>query len=106
MPKKPHFFWCALAVFALSLCAWLIWRPGISIEPETCDKIKPGMTMKEVETILGGTPGFYGISGVQSVAPARKEGWRWVSRRWEIVVMLDENKRVKTANCYRVTPLD
>jgi hypothetical protein len=90
-----------LVLFALPGCA-----KTVRIDQETCDKIKPGMTLKEVEDIIGGPPGFYGVVGVQSEAPSSKDGWSWVSRRWEIVVHLNNNQKVMRAKCYRVRPLD
>jgi hypothetical protein len=97
-----------MALLALGLV--LVALPGcartVRIDQGTCDQIKPGMTLKEVEDILGGPPGFYGVTGVQSEAPPSKEGWSWVSRRWEIVVHLDGNQKVTSAKCYRVKPLN
>jgi hypothetical protein len=47
-----------LAVVVLAVSGWLLW-PRTGITPENAAKIRPGMTMAEVETLLGGPAGDY-----------------------------------------------
>jgi hypothetical protein len=93
----------ALAVLAGGVLFAL--RDRVHIDPETCAKIKPGMSLEEVKAILGGHPGFYGIEGAGSEAPPMKECWHWVSQEWDIQVVMDDHNKVKSAKCYRAWPI-
>jgi hypothetical protein len=42
----------ALVVGALFLTDWLLWEPGLT--EDNVRRIKPGMTLAEVEALLGG----------------------------------------------------
>jgi hypothetical protein len=42
----------ALVVGALLLTDWLLWEPGLT--EDNVRRIKPGMTLAEVEELLGG----------------------------------------------------
>jgi hypothetical protein len=43
----------ALVVGALFLTDWLLWQPGLT--EDNVRRIKPGMTLAEVEALLGGS---------------------------------------------------
>jgi len=51
-----------LAVSAGMFRHAMIERPSVRIDQATCDPILPGMTLAEVQKIIGGPDGWYGIS--------------------------------------------
>src|SRR5262245_46919035 len=80
----------------------------VRVDQETCDRILPGMTVAEVEEIIGGPAGWYdGITGYHSVDPVKRKGSfpRWVARTGEIVLDQDKDGRVTGARYYPVTVL-
>jgi hypothetical protein len=105
MPK--HWVLRLAGLIALAVLAGIPFalRQRVHIDPETCAKIKPGMSLEDVEAIIGGPQGFYGIVGAGSDAPPMKDCWNWVSREWEIQVVEDNYKKVKSAKCYRAWPI-
>jgi hypothetical protein len=58
---------CLPALVALAVAAWLLW-PSTAITRENAERIRPGMTLAEVEAILGGPPRD------ESTGPRIKEG--------------------------------
>jgi hypothetical protein len=84
------------AVLSVALvAAWLLW-PRTAITPENYEKIQAGMTLAEVEAILGGpardeTAGPPRTAMIQSVRPDRE----WNSDRVSIWVYLDAEGRVR-----------
>ena len=89
--------WLLLAVVACGLLAtgaYCLTRPRLSINEETCAKIRPGMTRAEVEGLIGGPPGDY------TTSPRLRGGCAmayeicdcWVSDEGEIVVEFDDGR--------------
>src|SRR5262245_159254 len=51
----------AVAVPAALLLTLYLLAPRLAIGPEGYDRIRPGMTLAEVEAAVGGPPGSYGV---------------------------------------------
>jgi hypothetical protein len=80
--------------------------PVVHVDQETCDRILPGMTVADVEKIIGGPAGWYdGIRGYNSQDPVHRKGYfpRWVARTGEIVLDLDEDDRITGARFYPIS---
>jgi hypothetical protein len=83
--------------------AWgyLLLRSGSPISQAGCDRINQGMTLAEVEVILGGPAGDYHASDrpvVVSLLPAPPPGLvnkAWIGNDGAVVVHLDQNDRVR-----------
>ena len=62
------------------------------------------MTVAEVQEIIGGPDGWYGIRRYHSKRPVKK-GYTptWVAKSGEIVLDLDQQRRVKSAKFYEVS---
>src|SRR5438105_3137447 len=54
--------------------AWCLFRPGVDLSREACSQIALGMTMAEVEAIIGGPPGRYGGAGPRGYFARRGTG--------------------------------
>jgi hypothetical protein len=96
-----------LAVSAFLFCFLfaLLLIPVVRITPENCARIKPGMTQKQVEVILGGPPDWYdGAVGFQYVAeePIGKggTGLDWFASGGNIEVAFDGTGSVLKATYY------
>ena len=95
------FFALCMAAF---LVAWLVMsasglgRPNI--DWHASDKIKPGMTLAEVNAILGGPSGDY--TDGRRVAPVSFTGNTpgWIGELSAIFVNLDENDKVVRVSAY------
>jgi hypothetical protein len=60
--RRNFVFLLAPVCILLSLLGWLFYiqhLPSARIKPEVCERIQPGMTQREVETIIGLPPGDY-----------------------------------------------
>ena len=107
MPLRFSLRTLFLAVFLVSILLWLF-APIASINSRACARIRPGMTVEQVQDILGVPPGRYdGVQNISTSAPWYK-GYhpeKWVGIRGELLVDLDEAHRVAQANFYpgRVT---
>jgi outer membrane protein assembly factor BamE (lipoprotein component of BamABCDE complex) len=75
----------------------------VRVDQATCDRILPGMTRAEVEKIIGGPDGWYGISMYNSKRPPKK-GYipTWVAKTGEIVVEFDKDRCVTSAKFYEI----
>jgi outer membrane protein assembly factor BamE (lipoprotein component of BamABCDE complex) len=94
----------------LGVGGWLLW-PRTAITRENAAKIREGMTLAEVEAILGGPPRDETTGPIRfdEVTPVRDESRKWWSDRVCIQVIFDENGRVMNADSdslHRVGPLD
>jgi hypothetical protein len=105
MRWKRCFLWSlALAVVAacLTIPAALYVAPKrIRANKETCDRIQPGMTMEEVEGLIGGPPGDYTTGlWVRPIPVIGRFGHRveqWTSDGGEIIVLFDRKGEVEKA---------
>src|SRR5262245_29813472 len=68
----------ALAVGALLRTDRLLWQPGLT--EDNVRRLRPGMTLAEVEALLGG-PAAVTVD-MHPVAPEEERGYRWL-RRWQ-----------------------
>jgi hypothetical protein len=86
----------------------LLCIPAVRIDQSSCDQIRPGMTVSEAETIIGGPSGWYdGVWGIRTDAPSSKEYKRfWIGERGEIVLDLDAHGSVAEARFYPGQVLD
>jgi hypothetical protein len=90
---------CA-AVIA-SACV-LLFVPVARITSESCNRIRPGMTVAQAEEIVGAPLGWYdGVGQMRLDGPA----WRgdkpyWTGSRGQLVLDVDENGRVVKATFY------
>ncbi len=117
----------AAVAIVLAGGAWLLW-PRTAITRENAAKLKAGMTLAEVEAILGG-PGQYELAGRAAEAEPAARAWDAVlilgfppgataAKRWDgeglaVRVFLDEGGRVAGTQCLTIavyplheTPLD
>ena len=81
MPRRAYllcFAGLALVVGALLLTDHLLWQPGLS--EENVKRIQPGMTLKQVEALLGGPA--TGTVDMRPADPTEERGYRWL-RRWK-----------------------
>jgi hypothetical protein len=95
-----------LCPFGFVAC-WLALSPG-RISQETCSRINVGMTLAEVETVLGGPAGAYtfdrqdwsgGLLGI--AVPTVKYPYTrkvWVSDEGGIIVDFDKDQQVVAQN--------
>ena len=73
-----------------------------------CDRIRPGMTRAEVESLLGCPPGHYSKYPVITHAGHSKAyvAWTsWVSEEGEILVLFDPEGKVARKAHLRVVPI-
>jgi hypothetical protein len=86
----------AAAVLAVGLIAWLVWPPPSAITRENAAKIRVGMTLAEVEALLGGPA--RNESGLQDYCidlTRRSDDKCWASSRDIVIVVLDDDGRVR-----------
>jgi hypothetical protein len=88
------------AAVALAVGAWWVW-PRSAITPENAARIQPGMTVEELEAILGCPPGNYATGPLEIDQPFQepKQVPRWTRIAWtsdvaSINVWLDAKGRV------------
>jgi hypothetical protein len=103
MPRRHRFLLLSLAAVVVGLApgAWLLW-PRTAITWENAAKVRPGMTLDEVEAILGGParhgttgPVSYCLTGVEGFDPGVPRPPEWVSDEVLVMVYLDANHRVQ-----------
>jgi hypothetical protein len=90
--------WLLFAVVACGLLAtgtyWLT-CPRLSINEETCAKIRLGMTRAEVEALIGGPPGYYGYKPEIALDPEQGPMQFWSGPdQFTIFVRFDDNRKV------------
>ena len=94
-------------VAGVTIGAWMLWPPHPVITRESFETIDAGMTLGEVETILGG-PGEFDENGDPmaglgySVAISKGNEWpwlRWDSERASIWIQVDAGNRVVGRCC-------
>jgi hypothetical protein len=106
--RRFLFLSLAAAVVALAIGVWLLW-PRTAITRENAEKIRLGMTLAEVEAILGGPPGNYtGVFFKRDVSvPLTVEGsagrQQWTDTRGVVIVFFDKQEKVMTS-MYFPTP--
>lgn len=80
--------------------------PDLKITPEYCERVKVGMSPREVEAAIGGPPGFYegtcGISFDPTGPHPRMDKFdqSWVGRRGEVEVTYDDKVQAIKATWY------
>jgi hypothetical protein len=95
---------CAAVV--VSACV-LLFVPVARISPQSCDRIRPGMTVAEAEEIVGAPVGWYdGVEQLRLDGP----GWRgdkpyWSGSRGQLVLDVDQDGRVLKAAFYPGKPV-
>jgi len=93
----------AICVVIVLVLLYVHARSLLSIDQETCDRVRPGMSLAEVEGILGGPPGNYtGLFSKKDVSvPLTVAGstsrQQWTGRRGVVIVFFDEEGRVMTS---------
>jgi hypothetical protein len=98
-------FGSVAVVAALGFVVWVLQPPRApqsAINSENAAKIKEGMTLAEVESILGGPPRFAptgpisydltGIPGVRPISPAMRE---WTSDEVVVIVWIGADDLVQ-----------
>jgi hypothetical protein len=74
----------------------------LSIDKDTCDRVQPGMSLAEVEAILGGPPGnytgfFFGTDASITLTVAGSSNRKqWTGTRGVLLVFFDDQGRVIT----------
>ena len=63
---------CLVAAVAIGLVAR---RPVVTLDERTCARLVPGMTLQDVEAVIGGSAGFY--DGLEGFTPLGGIGVRW-----------------------------
>ena len=101
---QSSFDWRA-ALLVVFLGAVLLWFafPVARIDSATCDQIRPGMTKRQVQEVIGAPPGNYdGVTMIWSDAPSYKvrEIDEWVGFRGKILIRFGGQKRVTWAKFY------
>jgi hypothetical protein len=97
-----------MACAAFLILQWIArWRTAadVQINPDVCAKIQPGMTLDEVEKIIGGPPGSYVVRGSKTAEPSQVKAWIWANDGWQICVKMD-NGKVNSASCSTVENAD
>jgi hypothetical protein len=95
---------------------WVVW-PHTAITPDNAAKIKRGMTLAEVEAILGGPPGNYASNytglGTGYAGPGGalivfdvQERTTWAGDDGMLTVFLDNDGRVRKTQFYEVIDRD
>jgi hypothetical protein len=92
--------------------AWLLWPRPLAITPENYEMIRVGMTLEEVEGILGGPAGNYGLQSriVQTredIDVARLAECRylqWIDSSHIVGIQFDAADRVVGKDLGEVTP--
>lgn len=90
----------ALIFTVLFAVVMALLTPCVRVSPGVVEEIKPGMTIKDVEGIIGGPPGWYdGVWGIRSneTVVYKGEGPSWVNARGEIIVHEDDFHKVTGA---------
>jgi hypothetical protein len=92
----------AIALLAIAATlAWFYW-PQTQLKLDSFDKVREGMTLSEIEALVGGPPGIYCSGGVTGTycqgVPVKgvelaKEGMsrEWVAESRSLFVAFDEN---------------
>ena len=94
------------AALVASACV-LLFVPVARIGPESCERIRPGMTVAQAARIVGAPTGWYnGVGQMRLDGP----GWRgdkpyWTGSRGQLVLDTDENDRVVKATFYPGRPV-
>jgi hypothetical protein len=93
-----------VSVATIAVGVWLSW-PRTAITRENAERIQPGMTLAEVEAILGGPardegPEQRSAVSIQSVRPDRE----WNSAQVSVWVFLDVEGRVRECRAIPVPP--
>jgi hypothetical protein len=101
-PLTIRVFWAIWFACMLlgGMFTYFIFTPLVSVRQETCDAIRPGMTLLEVSAIVGGPPGSYdGIQsyGMLSANIPEPPYWYWLSEQGIITVKYDKENRVASA---------
>jgi hypothetical protein len=93
----------AICVVVVLVVVYVRARCLLSIDQETCDRVQPGMSVADVEAILGGPPGNYtGLFFKNDVcipltvggSTSRKQ---WTGTRGVLIVFFDEQDKVTTS---------
>jgi hypothetical protein len=104
----------AVTLTAVVLGAWLLWPSPSAITEENYDRLRPGMTLEEVEALLGGPAGNYGYHGTRIVQTRddidvprvhQCRYLQWVGARHMIGIQFDAEDRVIGKDLGEVTPL-
>ncbi len=100
--------WTSRTIFLTPLLVGILFwflTPVASISPKTCNRIQPGMSEQEALEIVGVPIGVYdGVGSWRSVSPdyGKKSLPHWVGYRGEIIVELDDLRRVSKATYYPI----
>lgn len=88
--------------------------PPPRINPAQYDRIREGMTLAEVEGIIGGSPGSYPpnalgtrvrlLAGSEFGGDLRLRQAYWSGTRYEIGVLLDHDERVVAKQLTKISP--
>jgi hypothetical protein len=95
----------AIALFCVAALPWILAPASrrIDISQESCDKIKPGMTWREVDAIIGAPPGDYrsahrlGAASMCLFDDRPSKLW-WKGDAGEMTVLIDPHCRVIEAH--------
>jgi hypothetical protein len=102
-----------IGLVALLCCAVvvIILRPGEAITPANAKYIQPGMTVAEVEELLGGAArnesnlpdDFPGNDFVEdNLGFGKEDNRRWISKRYVVIVSFDASGHVRKSDVFGV----
>src|SRR5579862_1250523 len=95
--RKRLLIFAGLLTFVVVLCLFSVWHvismPGIT--PRNVEAITPGMSVAEVQALLGGPPGIHDPTvSVQPIPATAPSGKHWIGRRAAVYVCFDDSGRV------------
>jgi hypothetical protein len=97
-----------LVLVVITITAVLLMPRGDRINSHYCWQIKPGMTLAEVEEVLGCPPGDYRADPLRKKdtwEPPAAPGALWRGERLTIYVVLDGQKRVTGLATFHPYPM-
>jgi hypothetical protein len=87
----------------------ILWWQQSAISPQNSDKIQVGMTVAEVEALLGGEarnestlPDDFPTDAFIEGNVGKGDHQRWINRRHVVIVIFDDSARVKNHVIYGV----
>jgi hypothetical protein len=98
--RHRNLFLVLAGLTVLAVEAIVLWPREDRITRENCDHIRKGMSLDEVEAILG-PPGDYRTGPTNGGSPFFvKERYRWSGDTAEIEMRLDSSKRADQVSCW------
>lgn len=119
--KKRRFLLLGMAGIACLVLLGMVWllkfRPGIT--QSNCERIREGMTLQEVQSVLGGPPGNYSRfpdkeAGLWTIDADRPDLNReffigrevWIGNELAVAVWFNDEERVEKKETYQMPKRD